>query len=324
MSELDRRQFARRSARIGLALAAAPQLWSGLTAEAEPPGETTSPKPAPTFAAFTESFQSWPIPKVCEKFKAIGLDGLDLTVRPGGHIEPEDAKAKLPGAVKAARDCGVRISMLSTAIVEPDKTAEALLATAGELGIDRVKLGYFRYEGFGTLAQQIAAIGKQLAGVAMLAAKHRVLPCVHIHSGDTIPGSGPIAYLLLKDLDPKLVGAYVDPMHMTIEGGNDGWRQGLDLLAPWIAISSLKNCKWITTGRDAHGQAQWATRKCPLADGVAKMPQYIATLDKLGYHGLFTLHSEYSDGNSWKVLNVDECLEQTRLDLEYVKKILQS
>jgi sugar phosphate isomerase/epimerase len=275
-----------------------------------------------TFVAFTESFQGWPIPEVCRKFKAIGLDGLDLTVRPGGHIAPEDAPAKLPSAVAAARDEGVRIAMLSTAIVEADPTSEKLLATAGELGIDRVKLGYYRYAKFGTLLAAIDDSRRKLEGVARMAARHGVLPCVHIHSGDTIPGSGAVAYLLLKGLDPKQLGAYVDPMHMTLEGGNDGWRQGLDLLAPWIAISSLKNAKWMETGRDEHGQQRFAPRKCPLADGVARIPDYLATLAALNYHGLYTLHSEYMDGGSWKQLSVDECLEQTRLDLEYAKRVL--
>jgi len=319
MTEFDRHQFVRRSAQIGLTLAAAPRFLSATTAQAKAATEAAT---GPTFAAFTESFQEWPIPKVCKKFKAIGLDGLDLTVRPGGHIEPQDAARKLPAALTAARDHGVRIAMLSTAIVEPDKTAEELLATAAELGIDRVKLGYYKYEGFGTLGKQIDGVRKKLAGVAKMAAKHGVLPCVHIHSGNTIPGNGPVAYLLLAGFDPSQLGAYVDPMHMTIEGGNDGWRQGLDLLAPWIAISSLKNCQWITTGRDSHGQQRWATRKCPLSDGVCPLPRYLATLEKLGYRGLYTLHSEYSDRNSWKVLNADECLEQTRIDLEYVKKIM--
>jgi sugar phosphate isomerase/epimerase len=315
MSGLSRRELVVRSAQVGMGLAAARYLNSLPTAAA-------AAEPGETFAAFTESFQGWPIPEVCQKFRAIGLDGLDLTVRPGGHIAPEDAPQKLPPAVAAARDHGVKISMLSTAIVEADKTAEALLATAAEQGIDRVKLGYYRYTRFGTLLDAIDDARRKLAGVAKLADKHRVLPCVHVHSGDTIPGSGPIAYLLLKDFNPREVGAYVDPMHMTIEGGNDGWRQGLDLLAPWIAISSLKNAKWITTERDAHGQQGWATRKCPLADGVAKIPQYIATLRGLGYRGLYTLHSEYMDGGSWQRLDVDGCLDQTRLDLEYVKKLV--
>jgi sugar phosphate isomerase/epimerase len=315
MSKLHRRAFVTRAMQIGAGVAA------GSLAASTAAGRAAN-QAGETFIAFTESFQGWPIPEVCRKFKAIGLDGLDLTVRPGGHIAPEDAPARLPAAVAAARDEGVRIAMLSTAIVEADPTSEKLLATAGELGIDRVKLGYYRYTKFGTLLAAIDESRRKLESVSRMAARHGVLPCVHIHSGDTIPGSGAVAYLLLKGFDPKQLGAYVDPMHMTLEGGNDGWRQGLDLLAPWIAISSLKNAKWVETGRDEHGQQRFAPRKCPLADGVARIPDYLATLAALNYHGLYTLHSEYMDGGSWKQLSVDECLEQTRLDLEYAKRVL--
>jgi sugar phosphate isomerase/epimerase len=322
MDRLDRRTFLSQTAGAGLAMSAQSSILSTLASAAEQPRASNTEAVTPTFVAFTESFQGWPIPKVCEKFKAIGLDGLDLTVRPGGHIDPADAEAKLPAAAKAARQHALRIAMLTTAIAEADKQSEALLAAAAEAGIDRVKLGYYRYEKFGTLAKRIDDVRKQLAGVVKIAAKHGVLPCVHVHSGDTIPASGFVAYMLVKDFSPRELGAYVDPMHMTLEGGNDGWRQGLDLLAPWIAISSLKNFQWLSTDRDAQGQRQWTFRKCPLADGVAPIPKYLAALSTLGYRGLFTLHSEYCDRNSWKVLNADECLQQTREDLTFAKKVI--
>jgi sugar phosphate isomerase/epimerase len=316
--QISRRQFVGRSLRAGAALTLGTA--GNSSAEAAAKARKADGK-EPEFVAFTESFQGWPIPEVCRRFKAIGLDGLDLTVRPGGHIEPADAARRLPEAVQAANDAGVRIAMLSTAIVEADRQAEELLAAAGAAGIDRIKLGYYRYEKFGTLKARIDEVRRSLAGVAKLAAKHRVLPCLHIHSGDTIPSGGALAYLLLKDFAPREVGAYVDPMHMTVEGGNDGWRQGLDLLAPRIAISSLKNCVWQATERDQFGAQQWAFKKCPLADGIARLPDYLARLREVGYQGLFTLHSEYSDRGSWKVLNVEECLEQTRADLEFVKRL---
>ncbi|MEX2112055.1 MAG: hypothetical protein WD845_02660, partial [Pirellulales bacterium] len=110
MSPLNRRQFVTRSTQAAVALAATSRFAPESTAELAFGLE-------PRFAAFTESFQSWPIPEVCAKFKAIGLDGLDLTVRPGGHIEPQDAARKLPDAAKAARDHGLQLSMLTTAIV---------------------------------------------------------------------------------------------------------------------------------------------------------------------------------------------------------------
>jgi len=316
VGEINRREFVAGSLRFSAAMYAAGLASAGAS-------QSNVAADSPTFVAFTESFQGWPIPKVCQRFKEIGLDGLDLTVRPGGHIDPAEVAKLLPEAAKAASDAGVRIAMLTTSITEADPQAEELIATAGGLGIDRIKLGYYRYTKFGTLAQEIDAAKQKLAGVAKLAARHGVLPCVHIHSGDTIPSGGAVAYLLLKDFSPRELGAYVDPMHMTVEGGNDGWRQGLDLLAPWIAISSLKNCVWQAGERDSHGAQQWSFKKCPLADGIARIPDYVARLAEIGYRGLFTLHSEYMDGGSWKQLSVEECLQQTKADLEFAKGLFR-
>jgi len=317
MSPIDRRTFLGRTWQAGLAVGVMPQLLSGTKGLAAETGAA-----ADRFCAFTESFQSWPIAKVCENFRTIGLDGLDLTVRPSGHLEPDEAAGKLPAAAKAAAANGIRILMLTTAINEADPIAERILATCGQLGIDRVKLGYFRYQGFGNLLGQIDDARARIERIAKLAQKHDVLPCVHIHSGANIPASGLAAHLLLKDFKPGEVGAYVDPMHMTIEGGADGWRQGLDLLAPWVAVSSMKNFIWIKQGRDKFGQDRWGIRKCPVADGIAPIPDFVATLRTIGYHGPYSMHSEYRDDRSWKTLTVDECLEQTKIDLDYLKGLL--
>ena len=317
MSACDRRSFLG-TASVGsvVAIACASASRRTMSAEKETQNESHS------FCAFTESFEDWSIPRVCEQFKSIGLDGLDLTVRPGGHIEPENARQQLPEAAKAARAVGLEISMLTTAIKDDDELAEAILGTAGQLGIGRVKLGYYRYGAFGQLLAEIEQTRRRIERVAKVARRHGVLPCVHIHSGPIIPSGGPLAYFLLKDFSPDEVGAYADPMHMTLEGGVDGWRQGLDLLAPWIAISSMKNCLWLADGRDEFGQQKWTSRKCPVADGIAPIPQFVELLRATGFRGLVTMHSEYKDDNSWKRLGTAECLEQTAVDLQYVKKLL--
>lgn len=319
MISLDRRAFLQRTWQASLIAGIAPQFLS--TDESCAADVTAT---AGKFCAFTESFQSWSIAKVCEKFREIGLDGLDLTVRPGGHIEPNEAVSKLPSAAQAAAASGMRILMLTTGITDADPLAEQILTACGQLGINRVKLGYFRYNGFGNLLTQIDEARGRVERIAKLAQKHGVLPCVHIHSGAMIPASGPAAYLLLRDFKPTEVGAYVDPMHMTIEGGSDGWRQGLDLLAPWVAVTSMKNFVWTDQGRDEAGQARFEVRKCPVADGLAPIPDFVATLRTIGFRGLVSLHSEYLDGGSWKSLTVDECLQQTKVDLDYVKRLLAS
>ncbi len=276
----------------------------------------------PTICAFTESFQDRPIPEVCRLFREIGLDGLDLTVRPGGHIAPEDAPRRLPEAAKAARDHGVTIPMLTTGITEANAVAERLIAAAAEQDIRRIKLGYYHYGLFGTLRQQLDDIRRRLEGVAAMAKKHGVLPCVHIHSGNTLPSHGTMLYELIRDMSPDEIGAYVDPMHMTIEGGLGGWRQGLDLLAPWIRLVSMKNFQWREIEPEKTGQRRWRPVKVPIAEGMAPLGEFIAALRKLDRGEIYTLHSEYKDGRSFRLLNTDECLEQTKQDLTHLKKLL--
>lgn len=315
MTSIDRRDFLAQSAAAAASAAAFSSL-SNVHAAESPASKT------PKVAAFTESFQDRPIPEVCRMFKSIGLDGLDLTVRPGGHIPPERAPAELPEAVKAAREAGVEISFLTTNITDANNEAERLLAVTGEHGITRIKLGYFRYGQFGTLRKQLDEIRAKIGRVAKLAAKHKVLPCVHIHSGDTIPSHGTQLYELIRDFRPNEVGAYVDPMHMALEGGGDGWRQGLDLVAPWAALCSLKNFAWEPAPRDAKGQAKWRVRKVPLADGFAPLPEFLAALRSTGFNGIYSLHSEYKGGGSFRDLSTDECLAQTAADLKYFRTLI--
>ena len=269
--------------------------------------------------AFTKSFQDWPIPVVCHRFREIGLDGLDLTVRPKGHIEPDRAAEQLPLAAKAALEAGSEILFLTTAITDPTPEAEELFAVARDLGIARIKLGYYRYKPFGTLKEQLEETRRRIAAVAKLAKRYSVLPCVHIHSGAYLPSHGTQLYELIKDMAPDEVGAYVDMLHMALEGGGDGWRQGLDLLAPWIALVAVKNFAWQREQRDRFGQLRWARRVVPIADGVSPLPEFMATLGQIGYDGIYSLHSEYQGKHSFEDLDAEACLAQTAEVLKFFR-----
>jgi sugar phosphate isomerase/epimerase len=274
--------------------------------------------------AFTKSFRDWPISVVSHRFQQIGLDGMDLTVRHGGHVEPKDAAAQLPLAAKSALEAGTEILILTTEITEPSAEAEQILAAASKLGISHAKLGYYIYKPFGTLAKQMDAVRKQLAVLIKLFKRYEVLPCVHIHSGTDIPSHGTMLYELIRDFAPDEIGAYVDMLHMVLEGGSDGWREGLDLLAPWIALVAVKNFTWEADKRDKLGQLRWKHKVVPLADGISPIPDYVGVLKKIGYDGIYSLHSEYKGTGSFKDLDTEACLTQTAEDLKFLKKLLNS
>ncbi|MCA9041279.1 MAG: sugar phosphate isomerase/epimerase [Planctomycetaceae bacterium] len=284
--------------------------------------ETSQAKPK--FACFTKSFQDWSIPEVCQRFKAIGLDGLDLTVRKNGHINPDkqNVHQELKQAARAASDAGLEILFLTTDITEPDARAEEVLAAAEAIGVRRIKLGYYKYTGFGNLKQQMDRVKLKLNSVGQLCARYNVLPCVHIHSGTSIPSDGFMLYELLRDFDPSHIGAYVDSLHMTLEGGKDGWRQGLDLLAPWIELCSIKNFQFKSKGRDKQGQLEWNDFNCPVADGITPMPRFMEVMKALNFSGTYSMHSEYKGGGSFKDLSTEECLVQTDIDLKFMRSII--
>ena len=276
------------------------------------------------FVLFTDNLADLSIREACGGAKRAGFAGLDLTLRPGGHVKPAEAETGLAEARRIADELGVAIPMVSTAVTSTESPhAEAIFAAASHYGARHVKLGYWEYQPFGTLARQIDDAKRQLGGLVELGKKYNVVPCVHCHSGRYVASGRPLLDLVLQDFAPGEVGAYVDPMHMTIEGGLAGWELGLDLLAPWIALVGVKNFRWLPTERDAAGQMRYRWQYTPLADGQAPLPEFVGYLEQLNYDGVVSLHSEYKGRTSFRRLTTPELLEQSAADLKYLRSLVQ-
>ena len=274
------------------------------------------------YVLFTDNLADLTVPQACAAAKRAGFDGLDLTLRPGGHVKPDNAEAGLAEAKRAADAARVVIPMVSTAVTDVDSPhAESIFAAAAHYGARHVKLGYWPYEPFGTLAAQIETVQAKLARLIRLGRKYKVLPCVHCHSGRFVASGGHLLYILLRAFKPSEVGAYVDPMHMTIEGGRNGWEMGLDLLAPWIALVGVKNFRWVATQRDASGQQRFRWEYTPLADGQAPLPEFMAYLRRLDYDGIVSLHSEYKGTTSFRRMTTPALLDQSAADLRFLKTL---
>jgi sugar phosphate isomerase/epimerase len=272
------------------------------------------------YVLFTDNLSDLSVAGAADAAKAAGFDGLDLTLRPGGHVPPEDSDRGLAEAKRVADAAGVAIPMVSTALTDTDSPhAESVFAAAAHYGTRSLKLGYWEYRPFGTAAAQIDQARARLRRLAALGRKYRVLPCVHCHSGRFLAAGGPLLYQVLRGFEPGEVGAYVDPMHMTIEGGRSAWEIGLDLVAPWIALVGIKNFRWLPSDRDRHGQRRWRWEYCPLADGMAPLPEFMAYLRQLRYDGIVSLHSEYKGESSFRRLDTPQLLAQSAADLAYLK-----
>jgi sugar phosphate isomerase/epimerase len=270
---------------------------------------------------FSKMLQEFPVAEAARRIKALGFEGVDLTVRPGGHVEPGRVGRDLPEAVAAIRDQGLDVPMISTAITSAaEPGAEAIVAAAVHLDIRRLKLGYWNAPA-GGLREAIDKARGQLDGLGRLAETYRVTFGVHNHSGPGYVNCQPaVIWTLLKDRDPGRLAAYFDPGHAAIEGGNGGWRQGLELLGPHIRLLAVKDFAW-------HAEAgptkpTWRDQQVPLRDGIVPWPEVFARLARLGYDGPVSLHSEYKGAHSWRDLTTPELIEQTAADLAFVKTLI--
>jgi hypothetical protein len=93
------------------------------------PLATAATKPA--VALFSKPLQHLGWPELGRVVKELGMEGVDLTVRPGGHVLPERVREDLPRAVETLRSYGLSAPMITTAITSGDDPgAGPILATA--------------------------------------------------------------------------------------------------------------------------------------------------------------------------------------------------
>lgn len=273
--DITRRTFLAWSAAAGIGLR---------TAGASPPLASTR-RPV---CVFSKHLQWLGYREMAELAAEIGFDGVDLTVRPGGHVLPERAVDDLPRAVEAVRAAGLTVPLMTTAIVDPDDPAtERILRTASELGIRHYRMGYLNYRDERGVAGSLEAHRPAMRGLARLNERYGLHGAYQNHSGTGVGGPVWDLWPLLQELDPRWIGCQYDIRHAVVEGGTS-WPLGLKLLAPYVQTTAIKDFHW---GKDAQGR--WRIVNVPLREGMVDFDEYFEMVGALGIAGPISLHFEY-------------------------------
>ncbi len=252
---------------------------------------------------FSKMLGELSVAEAAERIAALELDGVDLTVRPGGHVDPDQVASALPQAVETCEAAGLTVPMITTAITDADEpTTRAIFETADACEIPYLKLGYWRYDGFDSIAAGRGAMAADLREIRELSEAYAVTPAVHTHSGAFLSAIPALYWDLLAEGSPSDLGIYADPGHLCIEGGRSAWEQQLDLVASHVAMVSIKDFVWRET---ADG---WTTEWVGIGDGQVPWTAWADRLDRISFDGPVSLHSEYHD------LDTDELLSQTAAD----------
>ncbi len=158
---VSRRSFIKNSS---MAVAAAPFVSADLLKSTG-----SQDVPVPKIHIFSKHLQFLDYNAMSEVAREIGFDGIDLTVRPKGHVLPEKVEDDLPKAVDAMKKAGLAPSLFCTAVESAvNATDVRLLQTAARLGFRYYRMNWYRYPDNQSMPQALDSFADKIGGLARL------------------------------------------------------------------------------------------------------------------------------------------------------------
>ncbi|MFZ5831723.1 MAG: sugar phosphate isomerase/epimerase family protein [Planctomycetota bacterium] len=227
---------------------------AGLAAEAEqaPIPATSSEAGGPwPIAIFEKILEGLSYEELADVVAEIGADGIEATIRPKGHIEPEAAADEVPKMVEALGKRGKRIIIAATGIGSVDEPhTEALLRLFKAMGIGHYRLAHYRYDNTRPLKSQVADFAAKVRDVAAMNKELSLQGLYQNHAGANYLGSlAWDAATALDGIDPASIGIACDLRHLRADTGSS-WQTALRLFKPHIRSIYLKDGVWAGSRSD--------------------------------------------------------------------------
>src|SRR6266545_676993 len=108
------------------------------------------------YVMFSKHLQTMSVAEAGKTIKSLGFDGVELTVRPNGHILPNNVAEDLPRAAEELRAAGLETPAIVVEIHNrQEEFSEAVCRAAGKVGARELRTSSHRYRGFGEIHEQI-------------------------------------------------------------------------------------------------------------------------------------------------------------------------
>jgi len=265
---------------------------------------------------FTKFLKGYCVEEIGEIANGVGVDGLDLAIRQGQCVNPENALTALAGAVKTWQDCGLSVPMATLEGNWVDPTLPALqqvFAACGAAGIPYIKLGYWMWQPAQHYWDGVDVIRRALDQFQQLGQRYGVCSLVHTHSDSCYASNASGAMHLVNGFDPQHVAVYLDPAHLALDG--EYLPMGLDIVRDYLRVVGVKNARHVPVFSTS--RTGWMSDFCALPEGLVHWMNAVRLLHEMGYDGPLSFHAEYTARDSWP-----EAVRLAQSDITYLKTCL--
>jgi sugar phosphate isomerase/epimerase len=269
---------------------------------------------------FSKHLQFLSYESLGEMAAEMGFAGVDLTVRPNGHVLAENVATDLPKAVEALKKSGTACQMITTAIESVNNPLDvSVLQIAAASNISFYRTNWFQFKDNLNMEDALLFYQNEIEQLAELNKQLGIVGCYQNHAGTYIGASYWEIKKLLETANPNYFGVQFDIRHAMVEGGNS-WVNALRLLHQNIKVLVLKDYKWEKVN------GKWTLINTPIGQGMVDFDAYFKLLKKYQLKPPVSLHLEYDLGGAEKgnkTFSVDEkvIFDAMRKDLTEVKRL---
>ncbi|WP_020527647.1 TIM barrel protein [Flexithrix dorotheae] len=250
----------------------------------------------------------------------MGFAGLDLTVRPKGHVEPERVEEDLPKAVEAIKKAGLKTVLMTTAITDAKVPVNRkVLETAAKQGFKCYRTGWLKYPKDKEIPGAVEEFKVMMKDLGKLNKEVGIVGAYQNHSGLYVGAAIWEIWEILEKANEEYLGCQYDIRHASVEGGKS-WPTGLRLIRPRIKTIILKDYKWVKEN------GKWKLINTPLGEGMVDFISYFKLLKEYKINLPVSLHLEYDLGgaNHGKreiSISKEEVFKAMRKDLKTAREL---
>src|SRR5688572_5204968 len=282
----------------------------------------TSPEKPLKIHIFSKHLQFLNYQDMAEAAAEMNFDGIDLTVRPKGHVLPERVDTDLPKAVEAMKKVNFVPSLMTTAVDDAaDTTDKKVLTVAAKLGFKFYRMNYFSYPDGKTMPAAMEDFQQKVKELSHLNKDLGLTGCYQNHSGDLAGSAIWELWELLKEADHDFMGLRYDIRHAVSEGALS-WQNGLRLVQSQIKTIAVKDFTW----QNENGKS--VIRDIPIGEGTVDFTTYFKLLKQYKINVPVSMHMEYPLGGAEHGTSKLSCDKQVvfnamKKDLQKIRDLWQ-
>lgn len=258
------------------------------------------------YTVFTKPWPGKPLDELGKFVAGLGFQGVELPVRPGFQVEPENIAGGLKEAAKILGDHGVKIGTVA------GPTNETAIAACADAGVPIIRICVKIDPQKGYMAEE-DRLKKEYGELVPLLEKHGVAIGIQNHADYNVNHAMGIRHLI-EGFDSKHFCAVLDQAHCGLNGEPPEY--AIDIVWSHLKVVNLKSAFWVRSNGPDAPEAEWKKHWTTGRHGMAYWTSVVRELKKRNFSGDVCLTAEYSDHD-----RVDDLVAE---DIAYAKHLFDT